>query len=120
MHIMVVDDSKVMRNLVLITLQQAGYGDHNFTQAGSGVEALDLIHLDVPDLILCDWNMPEMSGLELLEKLKSEGKNINFGFVTSEGTDDMKQIAIQAGALFVITKPFTPDTFQETLKDYIQ
>ena len=113
MKIVVVDDSKTMRMIVKRTLRQAGYGDHEVLEAGNGVEALDIIKASTPNLILCDWNMPEMNGLELLQALNSAGIKTNFGFVTSEGTPEMRQVAEENGALFLISKPFSAETFQE-------
>ena len=69
-----------------------------------------------PDLILSDWNMPEMSGLELLKELKRIGCSAKFGFVTSESSPDMQTAALTEGALFLITKPFTAEKFQDTLE----
>ena len=108
-----------MRSIVLRALRQAGYDSHTFEQAGSGVEALNVIPTYQPDIILSDWNMPEMSGIELLRSLKSSGKDIKFGFVTSEGTADIKQMAQDEGALFFISKPFTPEALQEALQGLV-
>jgi two-component system chemotaxis response regulator CheY len=119
MKILVVDDSKTMRMIVKRTLRQAGYGDHDVVEAGNGVEALDSIKGACPDLVLCDWNMPEMNGLELLQTLNTEGIKTNFGFVTSEGTPEMRQVAEDNGALFLIAKPFNADTFKENFSSVL-
>ena len=84
MNILLVDDSKAMRMIVRRTLRQAGYGQETLSEASNGDEALQLVQSIRPDLLLCDWNMPGMSGLELLLKLKSSGFDAKFGFVTSE------------------------------------
>ncbi len=119
MKILIVDDSKAMRMIVKRTLRQAGLGDHEVIEAGNGAEALNAISASKPDVVLCDWNMPEMNGIELLEKLNENGKKVKFGFVTSEGTPEMREKAKGAGALFFISKPFTADTFQEALNPVI-
>ena len=116
MKFLVVDDSKTMRMIVKRTLRQAGFGDHDVVEAVNGKDALDKVAAEHPDLILCDWNMPEMNGLEFLQALKSDGDNTKFGFVTSEGTPEMVQTATDNGALFLISKPFTADTFKEKLE----
>jgi len=116
MKILVVDDSKAMRMIVLRTLRQAGFGGHDITEAANGAEAYKLLEGGAFDLVLSDWNMPEMSGIELLAKLRSAGKKVTFGFVTSEGTASMRQQAADAGASFLIAKPFTPESFQTSLK----
>lgn len=115
MKILIVDDSRAMRMIVKRTLRQAGFGSHDLEEAGNGVEALETIRGAQPDLVLCDWNMPEMNGIDLLVKLNEEDISIKFGFVTSESTPEMRQRAKDAGALFLIAKPFTPDTFKEQL-----
>jgi two-component system, chemotaxis family, chemotaxis protein CheY len=114
MNILVVDDSKAMRMIVRRTLRQAGY-NYDVKEAASGPEALQALESGDFDLVLCDWNMPEMSGLQLLGKIQKSGRRVKFGFVTSESSSDMRSQATQAGALFFITKPFTPDVFQSAL-----
>jgi len=115
MKILIVDDSKAMRMIVRRTLRQAGFGDHAVTEANNGKEALDAVRQSVPDLILSDWNMPEMSGIELLDNLRSEGVSVKFGFVTTERTPEMRARAAEAGASFLIVKPFTPEDFKDAL-----
>jgi two-component system chemotaxis response regulator CheY len=119
MRIMVVDDSRAMRMIVLRTLKQAGFRDHTFVEAADGVEALAAIKADPPDLVLSDWNMPNMSGIDLLRNLKTEGCDLKFGFVTSESTPEMRTLSSEAGALFMIAKPFDEDTFRDALEDFI-
>ncbi|HZR79898.1 MAG TPA: response regulator [Candidatus Binatia bacterium] len=119
MRILIVDDSKAMRGLVRRALRQAGFGSHDFSEAANGKEALDQIHQQAPDVVLSDWNMPEMSGIELLTALRGEECSVKFGFVTSEGTPEMKQAAIDAGASFFVTKPFTPEALEEALSGVI-
>jgi len=115
MNILIVDDSKAMRMIVSRHLRQAGFGDATITEAGNGVEALTAIKAACPDLVLCDWNMPEMNGHELKVALNEAGIDVKFGFVTSEGTPEMRKMADDAGALFLISKPFTVETFEEVL-----
>lgn len=115
MRILIVDDSKAMRMIVARTLRQSGFGGATIEEAGTGAEALRVVTASEPDLILCDWNMPEMNGLELLKALRAQGSKVRFGFVTSEASTEMKDTAIANGALFLITKPFTPQTFEQTL-----
>lgn len=115
MQVLIVDDSKAMRMIVRRTLRQAGFDEWTSAEASNGREALDSLAAGMPDLILSDWNMPEMNGLELLQTLKSAGHAVKFGFVTSESTPEMNEAAREAGALFLITKPFTAEKFQETL-----
>ncbi|GAA3167320.1 chemotaxis response regulator CheY [Planomonospora alba] len=115
MKILVADDSRVMRQIVTRTLRQAGFGGHDIVEAADGRQAYDLAVAEKPDLVLSDWNMPEMTGIEVLRALRAAGETVPLGFVTSESTDEMKQMAEAAGALFLITKPFTADTFADVL-----
>ena len=101
--------------IVIRTMRQAGLAGHDILEAENGRQDFDLVGSDDPDLILSDWNMPEMSGLELLKAVRASGSNIPFCFVTSEGSNDMRTQAEQAGALGLIAKPFTADAFAETL-----
>ncbi len=116
MHVLIVDDSKAMRNIVMRAVRQAGFDSLTFQEASNGAEALKVVRETPPDLILADWNMPEMSGLELLKALRSDGNSVKVGFVTSESDPTMRQLAFQAGALFMITKPFTPDALKAALQ----
>jgi len=116
MKILIVDDSKAMRLIVKRTLTSAGYGGYTIVEATNGREALDSIKVSKPDFVLSDWNMPEMSGIELLTALKSNNIKVPFGFVTSETTDEMRERAKDQGALFLLGKPFTAETMGQALK----
>ncbi|CAM3441815.1 response regulator [Nocardioides dubius] len=115
MKILIADDSRVMRQIVVRTLRQAGFGGHDIVEAENGRQALELAAQETPDLILSDWNMPEMNGIDLLINLRAMGSQITFGFVTSEGSDEMRQKANAAGASFLIAKPFNAETFADAL-----
>jgi two-component system, chemotaxis family, chemotaxis protein CheY len=114
MQILVVDDSKAMRNIVMRAVRQAGY-EVTFVEAVNGAEALKVIRASPPTLVMADWNMPEMSGIELLQALRAEGNAVKMGFVTSESDPAMRDQAFQAGALFMLTKPFSPDAMKAVL-----
>ena len=115
MKIIVADDSKVMRQIVIRTLRQAGHGGHDIVEAENGRDCLEKVATEQPDLVLSDWNMPEMNGIDCLSALRASGSAVPFGFVTSEGSEDMRARAAAAGALFLIAKPFTAETFGEAL-----
>ena len=68
-----------------------------------------------PRLVLSDWNMPEMSGLELLQGLRSANNSVPFGFITSEASPEIKELALTNGAKFLITKPFEAEDIQTAL-----
>jgi two-component system chemotaxis response regulator CheY len=115
MKILIADDSRVMRQIVTRTLRQAGYEGHDLVEAADGRQAYDAAVSEKPDLVLSDWNMPEMTGVEVLRALRASGVQVPFGFVTSESTAEMLKAAEDAGALFLITKPFTAETFRDKL-----
>lgn len=119
LRVVVADDSKVMRQIVIRTLRQAGYGDWDVIEATNGAEALELALAQGPDLVLSDWNMPEMTGMDLLRKLNASGADIPLGFVTSEGSPQMRELAESEGALFLIAKPFTPESFRSTIDPFL-
>jgi two-component system, chemotaxis family, chemotaxis protein CheY len=119
MKIVVADDSHTMRMIVVRTLRQAGFGGHEVLEAENGREALELVAQHGPDIILSDWNMPEMTGIEFLTILRARGNPTPFCFVTSEGSDEMRQQAAAAGALGVIAKPFTADSFSDLLSPVV-
>ncbi|TIC78624.1 response regulator [Nocardioides sp. GY 10127] len=115
MKILVVDDSRVMRQIVIRTLRQSGHAGHDIVEAENGRMAFEMIAAEAPDLVLSDWNMPEMTGIDLLGALRRAGIGVPFGFVTSEGSPAMREQAEAAGASFLVAKPFTAETFDEVL-----
>ena len=119
MKILVADDSKAMRMIVVRTLRQAGFAGHDVLEAEDGRQALTMIHAEDPDLVLSDWNMPGMNGIEVLRALRGAGSTVPFCFITSEGSDEMRTIAQQAGAVGLIAKPFTAEIFESVLAPVI-
>lgn len=115
MKVLIVDDSRAMRIIVAKTLRRAGWEELEIEEATSGVDAIEKLDGLVPDLILCDWNMPHMSGLELLEQLREKGYRGVFAFVTSEASEPSRIQALAAGASAYLTKPFSPESFRAAL-----
>ena len=115
MKILVADDSRAMRSIVMRHIRQTGLADADIVQAADGEEALAATNQTEFDLILSDWNMPEMTGIELLEALRGSGDDTPFGFVTSETNPEMVERARAAGASFLIAKPFTVESFEKAL-----
>ena len=119
MDILLVDDSKTMRMLVQRALRQAGFRSLTIVEAESGKDALGKMDGGIPRLILSDWNMPVMNGIEFLQHLRSKQNSTPFGFITSEASDEIKTVAMNAGANFLLTKPFTPEAIQDALSPYL-
>ena len=115
MDILIVDDSKAMRAIVMRAVKAAGYADASYREAASGVEGLAAIRQAPPDLLLTDWNMPEMSGFELIQAVRGDLPQLVIGMVTSESDPSLRDQAIQAGATFLLHKPFTADAIKAAL-----
>ena len=107
MKILVVDDSHAMRALIRRSLGHARGDGADIREAHDGPDALAAIRSEAPDLVLANWNMPGLSGIELLETLRREGVPTRFGFVTSDQSSENRTRAAAAGASFLIAKPFT-------------
>ena len=117
----VVDDMAVMRKIIIKVLKDMGFSE--ILEAENGKVALDALNeahsSGAPvNFIVSDWNMPEMTGIELLgEVRKSETlKKTPFLMVTAEGEKDNLVMAIKAGVSNFIVKPFTPDTLKEKIE----
>ncbi len=115
MDVLLVDDSKTMRLLVHRALRQAGYRDLKVGEAENGAQALEKLSSEQPKLILSDWNMPEMSGIEFLQRVRTDRNMVPFGFITSEASKEIKELAMTSGASFLITKPFSSEDVQAAL-----
>lgn len=116
MKILIADDSKAMRRIIGAMLREAGFRGHTIVEAADGAEALALTASEHPDLIISDWNMPNMSGIEFLQKLREDENNVAFGFVTTEVSGEMRTLANESGAAFLIGKPFAPADFERALE----
>ena len=119
MDILLVDDSKVMRSLVQRAIRSAGYRTLVVEEADNGVSALAKLSAAKPKLILSDWNMPEMSGIELLREVRLKEKKLPFGFITSESSKEIRDLARENGANFILAKPFTVEDIQDALDDVL-
>jgi|SRR5579872_5354890 len=115
MKILIVDDSRAMRLIIGRALREMDLPDTTYAEASDGNAALTAIQDLHPEVVISDFNMPGMSGMELLRAIKTNGITTRFGFVTSEASSQLHQEAEEAGALFVITKPFTAANLNQTL-----
>lgn len=108
-EILVVDDSKVMRDMVVACLRP--YPGLNFTHASSGLEAIERLSLSPYDLLVLDLNMPDIGGIEVVEFVRGQDhlRTLPIIIVTTRGDDASRAKALSAGANRFMTKPFTPD-----------
>ena len=119
MKILVVDDSTAMRRLIVRALQQAGVGDHTYLQAADGFEAFTLVAGEAPGLVLADWTMSGVDGMDLLRALRANGNPVPFGFVTAQASESRRAEALQAGAQFLVGKPFTVQSLGAVVGTYV-
>ncbi|MEW6248563.1 MAG: chemotaxis response regulator CheY [Nitrospirota bacterium] len=115
MKILVVDDMSTMRRIIKNILKQLGF--NNVEEAEHGQEAISKLKADKYGFVVSDWNMPVMSGIDLLRTIRSDEqlKGIPVLMVTAEAQKDNLMEAIQAGVSNYIVKPFTAETLQEKM-----
>jgi two-component system, chemotaxis family, chemotaxis protein CheY len=119
---LIVDDSLVMRKIVERSLRQAGPDSLVVWEAGTGVEALEVLRANRVDLILTDINMPAMDGLELVRQIKAQNlaSGVPVVMITTESSEDHVKQAIRAGARGYIRKPFTAEQVKERVLPLVQ
>jgi two-component system, chemotaxis family, chemotaxis protein CheY len=107
--ILVVDDSKVMREMIIACLRSRA--DLSFKQAASGLEAIERLSLERFDLLLLDLNMPDIGGIEVVEFVRGQDRlhDLPIIVVTTRGDEGSRARALTAGASRFVTKPFTPE-----------
>lgn len=120
MTLMVVDDSPTMRRIIVGQLNQAGFTD--IREAEDGVEALEELEKAPVDLLLTDWNMPNMDGLTLVKEIRSREalKHVPILVVTTRNAKEDVVVAVKAGANNFVVKPFGPSTLFEKIQKVMQ
>nr|WP_315463202.1 response regulator [uncultured Rhodoferax sp.] len=107
LRFLVVDDSRAIQAIIRRAVQNCGYTPIEIETAMDGEQALDLIETFKPDLVITDWHMPKVSGLEMVQALRQLGhQDVRVGFVTTERTPALLEEAVSNGALFILHKPF--------------
>jgi two-component system chemotaxis response regulator CheY len=116
MRVLVVDDFATMRKIVRNILKQIGFED--ITEAEDGNAALRVLKNEKIGLVVTDWNMPNMSGLELLQEIRRNGQTqkIPVLMVTAEGLKENVMEAVKAGVNNYVVKPFTAEVLQEKIE----
>ncbi len=115
MRVLIVDDFSTMRRIVRNILRQLGF--NNVVEADDGTTAWDTINREKIDFIVSDWNMPKMTGIELLRKVRSSEQYADTPFlmVTAEAQQENIIEAVQAKVSNYIVKPFTADTMKQKI-----
>src|SRR5258707_757685 len=120
---LVIDDSRVMRSMVMQALTRTRLAEWEFIEAGDGAEALDKFNSDEISIAFVDWNMPNMTGIEFVRQARAKGntEHIPLVMVTSEKAMGKVEEALdQAGANAYICKPFTVDDVERKLKPLLE
>lgn len=118
MKVLVVDDSAVMRKVLIGALVQAGIKD--VTQASDGTEAVDMVGKEQFDLVLMDWNMPNMLGIEAVKEIRANGSKTPVIMVTTEAEKSRVIEALKAGANNYVIKPFQADTIVSKIRETLE
>lgn len=120
MRFLVVDDSSTMRRIIINTLNKLGHQD--VLEASNGREGIERLTSTPVDLVITDWNMPEMTGIDFVRTLRGMngvGQVPVLMVTTNAAKDDIVE-ALRAGVNNYVVKPFTPDTIREKLEAVLQ
>ncbi|WP_428024126.1 response regulator [Arcobacter sp.] len=117
MKILIVDDSSTMRRIIGNVVMQLGIDKEDFDEAEDGVKAWTMLSKSQYDVILTDWNMPNMNGLDLVKKVRKEGNHQSTPIImiTTEGGKGEVITALKAGVNNYIVKPFNAEILKEKL-----
>ena len=115
MKVLVADDSGLMRHVLVKILTEAGV--ESVVQATNGNEAVQKVEDEAPDLVLMDWVMPNMTGLDAVKKIRASGNKVPIIMCTTEGEQNRIVDAIKAGANNFVVKPFDPKVIMEKVKE---
>lgn len=114
--ILIVDDQFGIRILLNEVLHKAGYKTF---QAANGIQALEILNNDSPDLVLLDMKIPGMDGIEILKRMKAVNPDIRVIIMTAYGELDMIQEAKDLGAMMHFAKPFDIDDIRNAVREYL-
>ena len=116
--LLIIDDSAVFRKIVSVHLKNAGF---EVTEAVDGVDGVEKLKEQKPDLIVCDINMPNMDGIAFLKTVKQDPENkfTPIVMLTTESQEEKKKEGLDAGARAWLTKPFSPDDLLATITKLI-
>jgi len=121
LRVLLVDDSRAIQAIIRRAIGRCGYEPVEIQSALNGAQALDVIETFTPDLVITDWHMPQMSGLEMVQTMRQLGHtNLPVGFITTERSESLLDEAIRNGALFILHKPFTDEELVNSVQAAVQ
>ncbi len=121
LKLMVVDDSSIIRRVIIRTLKMVMSNIEHIFEANNGIEALEILEDEDMDLILTDINMEDMGGIELIERLKAHDnlKTIPVIVISTEGNEKRVSQLLETGAIGYIKKPFTPEQIRDAICEIV-
>jgi len=118
MRVLIVDDSQIMRKIITGVLKKLDIEE--IAEAVNGQEAVDIAAKDKKiDLIMMDWNMPTMTGIDAVKKIRADSNKVPIIMCTTEGEKEKVMEAIKAGANDYLVKPFNPKDIQAKLEKFL-
>ena len=117
MKVLVVDDSGTMRKIIMRSLNALGVTD--VVEAGDGSDGLELFKQHHFDVVLTDWNMPRMTGLELLKAIRATESTVPVILITTEAEKGRVLEAVQAGVSDYLVKPFETESLRKKLQKFV-
>ncbi len=120
-RILIVDDSPPMRTVIRKAITASGFGTSEFLEASNGLEALHILRQEWMDIVVTDYNMPQMNGLELVHAMQEDDLTgtVPVLVITTDGSRKRMEQFMEAGARAFLQKPFTPERIKRTLIDIL-
>ena len=116
MNVLIVDDSSAMRKIIISALGKTELRGARTIEATNGKEGLDMFLDGNFGVILSDWNMPEMDGIEFVNRVRKVDSRVKIIMITTEGTMGKLESALDGGVDEYVVKPFTPETLDRKIK----
>ena len=117
MKVLVADDSGVMRKIIIRALNGCGVND--IVEAGDGAEAISKFSKEPVDLVMTDWNMPNKTGLEVVQEIRATGSKVPILMITTEAEVSRVKEAIAAGVNDYLAKPFENDLLRQKIDKFV-
>lgn len=120
MKILVIDDSQAMRKIIEWAIRQSSLEVGEVLEASSYQDAMQQVESKYPDIVIADWNMPNLGGLELLSALRKINNFVKFGFFVNQTSANILNLASSIGADFIISNPSSNNTLETQMNQTIK